>query len=126
MTRRRSIVLFLLLSVLVVPGRAVLAADITGKWTASFDTQIGQQNYTYDFVVKDTTLTGKAKSNLGEGEVLDGKVDGDKVTFTEILKFEGMEIRITYTGTVVNADEIKFTRQVGDFATEELVAKRAK
>jgi hypothetical protein len=102
------------------------AADITGKWTSSFDTQIGKQEYTYDFVVKDSTLTGKMKSNLGESDVLDGKVDGDKVTFGEILKFEGMEIKITYTGTIVSADEIKFTRNVADFATEELVAKRVK
>jgi hypothetical protein len=102
------------------------AADITGKWTSSFDTQIGKQEYTYDFVVKDSKLTGKMKSNLGESDVLDGKVDGDKVTFGEILKFEGMEIKITYTGTVVSADEIKFTRNVADFATEELVAKRVK
>jgi hypothetical protein len=124
MTRRLSIAV-VLLSALAIPGRA-LAADISGKWTASFETQIGQQNYTYDFLVKGSTLTGKFKSNLAEGEILEGKVDGDKVTFTEILKFEGMEIRITYTGAVVNPDEIKFTRQVADFATEELVAKRAK
>ena len=102
------------------------AADITGKWTSSFDTQIGKQEYTYDFVVKDSKLTGRMKSNLGESDVLDGKVDGDKVTFGEILKFEGMEIKITYTGTVVSADEIKFIRNVADFATEELVAKRVK
>ena len=102
------------------------AVDITGKWTSSFDTQIGKQEYTYDFVVKDGKLTGHMKSNLGESDVLDGKVDGDKVTFGELLKFEGMEVRITYTGTIVSADEIKFTRNVADFATEELVAKRVK
>jgi len=34
-------------------------------------------------------------------------------------------VAITYTGTVAG-DEIKFTRKVGDFATEELVAKRKK
>jgi hypothetical protein len=32
-------------------------------------------------------------------------------------------VRITYTGKVA-ADEIKFTRKVGDFATEEFTAKR--
>jgi hypothetical protein len=37
-----------------------------------------------------------------------------------------VEIKITYTGTIVSDDEIKFTRNVADFATEELVAKRAK
>jgi len=30
----------------------IAAADITGKWTSSFDTQIGKREYTYDFVVK--------------------------------------------------------------------------
>ena len=101
-------------------------ADITGKWTASFDTQIGKQEYTYDFVQKDTTLTGKMKSNLGSGEVLEGKVEGDKVSFVEMLRFQDMDIRITYTGTLTSADEIKFTRNVADFATEDLVAKRVK
>lgn len=121
--RRALLVTLLLVLVSLVPIRA---ADITGKWTASFDTQIGKQEYTYDFVVKESKLTGKMKSNLGESDVLDGKVDGAKVTFGEILKFEGMEVKITYTGTMVSADEIKFTRNVADFATEELVAKRVK
>ena len=116
-------------AVVAIAAVTVLSAqttDITGKWTASFETQIGQQNYTYEFVVKGSALTGKAKSNIGEAEIANGKVDGDKVTFVEMLKFEGMEIKIDYTGKIASADEIKFTRQVGDFATEELVAKRAK
>lgn len=123
MTRRAWLTAMLLVVVSMAPSAA---ADITGTWTSSFDTQIGRQNYTYDFVVKDAKLTGKMKSDLGESDVLDGKVDGDKVSFGEILKFEGMEIKITYTGRIVSADEIKFTRQVADFATEELVAKRVK
>ena len=110
---------------LACPAHAA-AADITGTWTASFDTQIGKQNYTYELAVKDSVLTGKAKSDNGESVLTEGKVDGDKVTFVETLTFQGMQIRIVYTGTVTNADEIKFTRQVADFATEELVATRVK
>ena len=73
----------------------VFAADITGTWKASFDTQIGQQNYTYQFVVKGTTLTGKIQSEMGgTTEVQQGKVEGDKVSFVEIFKFEGNEIQI--------------------------------
>ena len=113
-------------AIAVAPVLSAQTPDITGKGTASFDSQIGQQNYTYDFVVKDSVLTGKAKSNIGEAEILNGKVEGDKVTFVEMLKFEGMEIKIDYTGKIASADEIKFSRQVGDFATEQLVAKRAK
>jgi hypothetical protein len=42
-----------------------------------------------------------------------------------MLNFQGNDLRITYTGKI-NGDEIKFTRKVADFATEELTAKRAK
>ena len=45
----------------MVLGMAVLGADVTGKWTAEFDTQIGVQKYTYEFKVDGTKLTGKAK-----------------------------------------------------------------
>src|SRR3954469_19049491 len=107
----------------VTPGRAV-AVDISGTWTASFDTQIGKQNYTYQFAVKDGALTGTAKSDNGETALKDGKVDGDTVTFVEMLNFQGTEIRIDYSGKITSDDEIKFTRQVADFATEELVATR--
>jgi hypothetical protein len=120
---RRSILTAIVLMATVATA---FAADITGTWTASFDTQIGQQNYTYEFAVKDGVLTGKAKSENGESALRGGKVEGDKVSFTETLNFQGMEIEITYSGTIVSADEIKFTRQVGEFATEELVAKRTK
>jgi hypothetical protein len=102
------------------------ATDISGTWTASFDTQIGRQNYTYEFSAQGSTLTGKAKSDNGETELTDGKVDGDTVTFVEMLNFQGTAIRIEYTGKITSADEIKFTRQVADFATEELVATRVK
>ena len=57
---------------------------------------------------------------------MEGKVEGDKVSFVENLSFQGMDIRIVDSGTIVSADEIKFTRNVMDFATEELVAKRVK
>lgn len=129
MSRRFAFVCLLL--VLVVPALSAQApaasrADITGKWTAAFDTQIGTQNYTYEFTVKDGVLTGKITSSNGLAVMQPGKVDGDKVTFTETLTFMEMEISIAYTGQIVSADEIKFSRNVADFATEELVAKRVK
>jgi hypothetical protein len=123
---KQAALVALLVSTMGLVAAAAQTPDITGKWTASFDTQIGVQNYTYEFVVKDSVLTGTAKSNIGEATITDGKVEKDKVTFVENLKFEGNEIRIDYAGTIVSADEIKFTRKVGDFGTEDLVAKRVK
>jgi hypothetical protein len=113
-------------AIVLVSILASAAADITGKWTGSVETPMGQVEYTYDFVVKGATVTGKIQSSMGASDVIDGKVDGDKVSFVELLKLEGMELRITYSGQIASNDEIKFTRQVGDFATEQLVAKRAK
>jgi hypothetical protein len=100
-------------------------ADISGRWTASFDTQIGVQNYTYDFKVDGNKLTGTAKSQFAETQISEGTVNGDDVSFVENLNLEGEPLRIEYKGKV-SGDEIKFTRKVGDIATEELVAKRAK
>jgi hypothetical protein len=104
---------------------ALLAADFNGKWTAEFNTQIGVQKYTYEFHVDGSTVTGKATNERGETPITEGKIDGDTITFVEALSFNGMDMKITYTGKI-NGDEIKFTRQVGDFATEELTAKRVK
>ena len=90
-----------------------------------FDTQIGEQKYTYDLKVTGDLVTGTAKNADGESEIKEGKLKGDTVTFVENMKVQGMDIRVEYTGTI-SGDEIKFTRKVADFATETLVAKRAK
>lgn len=116
-----------LTALLVAAGTtATAAADITGRWTASFDTQIGEQKYTYEFKVSGTTLTGTAASENGKNEITEGTVQGDTVTFVENLNFQGMPLKITYTGKIVSDDQIDFTRNVADIASEKLVAKRAK
>jgi hypothetical protein len=119
-----------ILAVLMLTGLiCVYAADITGTWTAQFDSQVGVQKYTFEFKVDGTKLTGKAKSNIAgtdaTSDLTDGKVTGDEVTFTENLNYQGMELKITYKGKIAG-DEIKFSRQVGDSGGEEFVAKRVK
>ena len=115
-------------TVAIAPSAAIAAAptaDIGGTWTASFDSQVGTQTYTYDFKVEGGKLTGHAKSNLGEGD-LRGTVDGDKVTFVENLNYQGQALAITYTGQIVSADEIKFKRDVAGAGGEEFTATRKK
>src|SRR5580658_10817782 len=107
--RNRKIVTVAALALLAMA--TAFAADVTGTWTASFDTQVGQQNYTYTFKVDGGKLTGTAKSNLGEGTITDGKVNGDEITFTENLNYQGMQLVIPYKGKI-SGDEIKFTRTV--------------
>ncbi len=117
---------FTLLALAVLPG-AVLAADITGTWKAEFDTQIGLQKYVFTLKQDGGHVTGKASSEIGgekrEADLRDGKLDRDAISFVELLNYQGNELRIVYQGGVAD-NEIKFTREVGDFAKEELVAKR--
>jgi enterochelin esterase-like enzyme len=116
---------------IVILGLAVTgtveAADVTGVWTAEFDTQIGVQKYTYTLRQDGDKVTGKADSDIAgekrQVELKEGKLDADTLTFVEVFEFQGTEIRIEYKGKV-SGDEIRFTRKVGEFATEEFVAKR--
>jgi enterochelin esterase-like enzyme len=103
------------------------AADVAGQWRAEFDTQIGRQKYVFTFQTDGDKLTGKANSEAGERkretELTEGKISGDTIRFVELLNFQGNEIRIRYTGQV-GANEIAFTREVGEFAREEFKATR--
>src|SRR4030095_554225 len=104
-----------------------LAEDITGTWKAEFDTQRGLQKYTFTLQQDGATVTGRGgverEGEKRDAEFKDGKVDGDTVTFVEPLRIQDNEINITYTGRI-SADEIKFTRKVGDFGSSEATARR--
>jgi hypothetical protein len=118
-----------LATVLAFAAAGALAAappDLTGTWTTSFDSSVGQQTYTYTFKVEGGKLTGHAKSNLGEGPLSDGKVEGDTVKFVENLDYQGQALAISYEGKIVSADEIKFKRDVAGQGGEEFTAKRQK
>jgi hypothetical protein len=123
---RKSVILAVLILVGLV---SVYAADITGKWTAAFDSQVGPQKYIFEFKVEGATLTGKAISTIGEATettaITEGKIEGDSISFVENLKYQGMELRIAYKGKVAG-DEIQLSRMVGEQEGEKFVAKRAK
>lgn len=112
----------------IAPTAAVAAAptaDLNGTWTTEFDSQVGKQTYTYTIAVADGKVTGHAKSNLGEGDIA-GTVDGATVSWVENLKYQDMELAITYTGTIVSPDEIHFKRDVAGQGGEEFTARRQK
>ena len=115
--------------ILAAMAAAAFAADVTGTWTASFDTQVGAQKYTYTFKVAGNKLTGKAKAESeaikGESEITEGTVNGDDISFVENITYMDMPIKIVYKGKITG-DEIKFTRTILDMINEELVAKRVK
>jgi hypothetical protein len=114
----------LCLTAALVTVATAFGADISGSWTASFETQVGTQNYTYTFKMEGNKLTGSAKSNLGQSTIDMGTVNGDDVAFVEHLTYQGMQLDIPYKGKI-SGNEIMFTRTIMDIS-EQLVAKRAK
>ena len=115
--------------ILALAAAPLLAADVSGKWAAAFDTQVGPQKYTFDLKAEGEKLTGKATfermGQTGEADLLEGKVTGDEVSFVETFDAMGTAVRIEYKGKM-KGDEIAFTRKVGEFATEQFVATRVK
>jgi len=120
----------MILAVLIITGMACLfAADITGKWTAQFDSQVGLQKYVFEFKLEGTKLTGTAISKIGDNPeaktpITEGTVNGDDVAFVENLNYSGMDLHIAYKGKI-SGGEIKLSRMVGDQQGETFVAKRA-
>jgi hypothetical protein len=119
----------LMVSVALLCLVPALAADISGKWTTVITTGIGEMNYTFDFKVEGEKLTGKAMMSMGsnssESVLTEGSVKGDAISFVETLKVQGNELRCEYKGKI-SGDEIRGSRTVGSYGTEEFVAKRAK
>ena len=120
--------LFGILALLIATALPVGAAELPGKWTAEFDSPIGVQKYVYEFKKSGDALTGQATydHSMGKGTVdlKNVKLDGDKISFEEPLTIEGNTLTITYSGTLAG-DELKLSRVVGNFGTEQLTAKRA-
>jgi hypothetical protein len=119
---RKAVLVVVLLTLASVTA---LAADFNGKWTADVTTPRGTQTLTFDFHVDGATLTGKITSPRGDSDITEGKIDGDTISFTQVLNFNGNEMKIVYTGKA-DADGIEFTRTAGDRPATNFTATRPK
>lgn len=113
----------LALLVLTLPAAA---ADISGNWKGTADTPNGKLERTFIFKVDGTKLTGETNSQMmGKSEIKNGKVDGDNVTFTIEVNFQGNAAELHYKGKV-EGETIKFTVEFasGGGNTVKYVTKR--
>ena len=119
---RFTSVIFLLLLAAV----AVFAADVSGKWVAQMPGRGGEtREATFTFKVDGDQLTGSVSGRRGDMPISDGKIDGDDISFTQVMEFNGNQMKLLYKGKV-SGDKIKFTRQrEGAERSVEFTAKRA-
>ena len=100
------------------------AAPVDGRWSGSIETPMGALPVSYDFKADGAVLTGTTGTpDGGMTAIKNGKIDGDKISFSVDLDFGGMAFTLSYTG-VVGGDQIKIT---GDFMGMpfEYVVKKA-
>src|SRR5260370_10980337 len=127
--------LLLVVTLALVVAFAAMAADATGKWTFEQPGRGGGPGRPTTITLKQdgAKLTGSVPG-FGRGgdnppppsEIKDGKVDGDKVSFTVTREYNGNSMVTKYEGTI-SGDEmkLKITRdgQNGP-QTTEVTAKR--
>src|SRR5689334_16359000 len=95
------------------------AADITGTWKGSAETQNGTFERTFVFQQEGSKLTGETTSErLGKSTIMDGKVEGDNVSFTIKAKFRDNEMTMNYSGKVAGNEMILKVESSGGFNLE--------
>src|SRR5438105_9650960 len=92
-------------AVAVIAGAAI-AADVSGKWTGSMTMGDNQFTLSYDFKQDGEKLTGTVTGPQGNPLALnDGKVEGDKLSFTIQAEGPNGSFKISSEGTI-KGDEI--------------------
>jgi hypothetical protein len=96
----------LMLSALLAAAPA-FAADVDGTWTGSLETPQGAVPLSFTFKADGATLTGSTASPDGQAVPLkNGKVEGDKISFSFDVDFGQGPVTFNYTG-VVSKTELK-------------------
>lgn len=104
---------------------AAVAADINGKWTAQVPGRGGQNmETTFTFKADGDKLTGSVTTPRGDAPISDGKISGDEFSFTQVMNFNGNEMKLLYKGKMTG-DDLKMTRQREGSEPREFTAKRA-
>jgi hypothetical protein len=101
----------LILSFVALVAFPAAAADITGEWTATFVTAVGQRDYTYVFRQDGAGFIGTARSQDGVVAIANGSVNNKTLWFIENVTVKGQRVVFEYTGELVSDTEIRFKRQ---------------
>lgn len=91
---------------------SALAGPIDGKWVSERKMERDGQSFTivqtFELKAEGDKLTGKFSMKFGEmepppGDIKDGKIDGNKFSFTTTMSTPNGDMKMTYNGTVDGA-----------------------
>ncbi|MCP5179205.1 MAG: hypothetical protein R3E84_08150 [Pseudomonadales bacterium] len=98
-----------------------MSAD--GTWNTTMNTPMGAQQGTLTITTSGGTLTGKLKGAQGELELLDGKVDGNNVSWKANIT-SPMAITLEFSATV-DGDAMNGNVKLGMFGNSSFSGTRA-
>jgi hypothetical protein len=109
-----------ILFLFVAGALALAAASIDGKWVSQMEmrgrgenAEVRKVEMTIDLKSEGGKLTGSVSTATPRGNreqpISDGKIDGDKFSFTTVQKTQQGEAKISWSGTVAG-DELKGER----------------
>lgn len=102
---------------------AATAADISGTWSFTVETQAGTGNPVFVFEQQGEKLTGTYTGLLGKAQ-LNGTVKGDKIQFEFTASYEGQSIRCRYSGTIESPTRMKGTVEFAELGTGTWTAEK--
>jgi hypothetical protein len=116
----RVLAMVLAMTLLAAPA---FAADVDGKWTGTMSTPGGDFPITFNFKAAGDKLTGTMLGMDGmEIAIANGKIEGDKISYSVTIDFGGMALEMIYKG-VVTPTEIKLDMSVFDMPFALVVKK---
>ena len=119
---KRNLIVVGLLAIL---STLLAAADATGTWKAQITAPDGNHDLTFALKAQGSSLTGTVTENQKPADIQEGKAQGDTVSFSVMIDYQGQPLKIVYKGQVAG-DEIRFTigTEDGGWSTD-FVAKRS-
>jgi hypothetical protein len=118
----------LLAVVLCAASLAATAAGIDGKWTSEMKRGDNTIQQTLTLKSDGSSLTGTVETSFnGQGrsvDIKDGKVDGNKFSFSMVQRGKQGEMTVVWEGAV-DGDELHGTRKRGGGEGQPFTAKRA-
>lgn len=97
-----------------VPASSPAQPDVSGTWKGSFDFNGTSMPVTFNLQSKGATLTGTVEG-MGAApiDIHEGKIDGQTVTFTINVDYQGQTYTLNYTGKMT-ATQIDFNFGTSD------------
>ena len=103
---------------------AVFAADVTGKWDATVETDAGSGSPKFTFKQTGEALEGTYSGLLGEAP-LTGTVKGDDIEFSFKAAPQGDTVTVKYKGKISGGKQMKGSVDLGGMATGTFTAAKA-